>query len=422
MVKWMRALVAGAIALGLGASPPAWAGGMWVYETASPDVGTASAGRAALANDASTAFGNPAGMTRMGSQLLFGLQPIIVNTEFDEGTGTTISGTNGGDAGGFLPAGAIYGVYSLNDDLKFGCAFNSYAGGALNYESNWVGRYITMETALVTLNLNPVIAYRVLPWLSLGGGFSVQWAKLKDEVAVNNAAEGLPDGFMKYEDTNFGFGGNVGALFEIDAKTRLGITYRSQVDQGFSDAPSFGQLGPGLEAALRTAGVLGAPLGLDVTIPQEVMLSVYRDVTDDLAVMANFNWQNWAQFGELNLSLSTTPPIVKAVDSNLSDTFQGALGAHYKLGEPTTLLLGAAYDSSPATESNRSPALPVDGQFRLAAGIQYDINTDYTVGAAYEYANLGGANVDVTRASGRVQGDYQANSLNVFNFTVLRRF
>lgn len=411
----------GALVVAFGSSP-AWAGGMWVYEIGTPDVGTASAGRAALASDASTAFGNPAGMTRLGTQLLFGLQPLVVTTEFDEGGRTTVPGTNGGNAGGLVPAGGVYGVYSINDDLKLGMAFNSYAGGALDYESNWVGRYITTETQLLTFNLNPSIAYRVLPWLSLGVGFSAQWAKLKDELAINNVAESLPDGFMKYQDTNFGFGGNFGALFEIDERTRIGVTYRSQVGQSFDDVPSFGQLGPVLEAALRRAGVLNASLGLDVTIPQEVMVSVYRDITDDLALMANFNWQDWNQFGELTASLSTTPPRTGAVDTNLDGSFQGAVGAHYRLGEPTTLLLGFAYDSSPATEHNRSPALPIDQQLRFAAGVQYDVNEDYTIGASYEYADLGKANIDVARNSGTVQGDYGTNSLNVFNFTVIRRF
>jgi long-chain fatty acid transport protein len=405
----------------LGTSP-AWAGGAWVYENGATDVATASAGRAAVANDASTAFGNPAGMTRLGSQLLFGLQPLIVTTEFDVGSGTTVSGTSGGNAGGFVPAGGVYGIYSLRDDLKLGLAFNSYAGGALNYDSDWVGRYIATESTLLTFNFNPVIAYRVLPWLSLGAGFSVQWSKLKSELAINNVAEQLADGSMKYEDNNFGFGGNFGALFEIDPKTRLGVTYRSQVDHGFSDVPAFGQLGPGLEALLRQRGVLTASLDLDLTIPQEVMLSVYRDITDDLAVMANFNWQNWNQFGKINIALSTDPPGSQAVDANFDDTFQGAIGAHYRLGEPTLLMLGFAYDTSPVSEDNRSPSLPVDRQIRIAVGVQYDINAAYTIGAAYEYANLGSANIDTTRPSGTVQGDYQANSLNVFNLTVVRRF
>ena len=112
-------------------------------------------------------------MTRLdGSQVLFGLQPIIVTTEFDTGTRTTTTGN---------------------------------AGGSLNYDDNWVGRYYTTEAEILTFNFNPVIAYRVLPWLSLGAGFSVQWAKLKSEAAINHAFDQLPGGRLKYEDTNFRF-------------------------------------------------------------------------------------------------------------------------------------------------------------------------------------------------------------------------
>lgn len=418
----VRAIVTGATAAWMLGTTAAWAGGMWVYETGSIDVGTASAGRAAAANDVSTAFGNPAGLTRVGSQVLFALQPLIVTTEFDVGTHTTVNGTEGGNAGGLVPTGGVYAGYSLREDLKLGFAFNSYAGGALNYDSDWVGRYIVTESELLTLNFNPVIAYRVLPWLSIGAGFSVQWAKMKTELAISNAAEALPDGSMQFEDTNVGFGGNAGVLFEIDPKTRVGVTYRSQVDQGFNDVPSFGQLGPGLQQLLQNAGVLGAPLGMDVTIPQEVMLSAYRDITDDLAVMANFNWQNWSQFGEIGVALSTAPPRSTTVDANLEDTFQGAVGLNYRLAAPTLLQLGFAYDSSAVDAEHRSPSLPVDRQLRFAAGVQYDANRDYTIGFAYEYANLGSASVDTTRRTGTLQGDYQSNSLNVFNLTVLRRF
>jgi long-chain fatty acid transport protein len=406
----------------LGANP-AWAGGAWVYEVGTPDVGTASAGRAALATDASTAFGNPAGMTRLkDSQVLFGLQPMVVTTEFDTGPGTTISGTDGGNAGGFLPAGGVYGVYSLRPDLKVGIAFNSYLGGTLSYDSNWVGRYYTTQATLLTLNLNPVIAYRILPWLSVGAGFSVQWAKLKDEAAVNNVIDQLPDGRLKYDDTNFGFGGNVGLLFEIDPQTRVGVTYRSQVDQSFKSKISFSQLGPGLEAILQRNGVIGSPLTLDMTMPQAVMLSAYRDITDDLAVMANFGWQNWSQFGQLYVSLASPEPRSQVANANFDDTFHGAVGIHYRLGKPTMLQLGFAYDSSAVSEANRSVALPVDQQLRFAGGVQYDVTEDYTLGFSYEYADLGSASINTTRPAGTTQGNYQPNSLNVFNFTVIRRF
>lgn len=74
-------------------STPCWAAGLWLYETASPNTGTAGAGRAALAKDASTAAFNPAGMTKLErSQALPGFQTIIVNTKFDQAGGTSVTG------------------------------------------------------------------------------------------------------------------------------------------------------------------------------------------------------------------------------------------------------------------------------------------------------------------------------------------
>jgi long-chain fatty acid transport protein len=426
-VPWLIGAAAGLLLVGPAA---VWAGGLGLYEVGSPDLGTAAAGRAALAEDASTAWGNPAGMARLErSQFLIGLQPLIVTTEFDVGGQTNVpgGGTDGGNAGGFVPSGGIYGVYGLRPDLKLGISFNSYVGGNLDYEDDWVGRYYTTEAELLTFNLNPVVAYRVLPWLSLGAGFSVQWAELKQEAAINNnitMAQQLPDGRLKYKDTNFGFGGNFGVLVEIDPRTRVGVTYRSQVGQSFDDVPSFGQLGVALQSLLQRSGVLGRSLGIDMTIPQEVMVSAYRDVTDDLAVMANFGWQDWSQFGEFDVSLQTDPPRSQAVDADFDDTFHGAVGMHYRLGKPTLLSLGFAYDSSSVTEPHRSASLPVDRQLRFGGGVQYDPTPDYTLGFAYEFAGLGGADLNTTRnqRAGTLQGDYSPNTLNVISFTVIRRF
>ena len=47
---------------------PAWAGGLWLYEGAgTPDLGTAAAGRAALAQDASTGDRQSSGDDEAGS-------------------------------------------------------------------------------------------------------------------------------------------------------------------------------------------------------------------------------------------------------------------------------------------------------------------------------------------------------------------
>lgn len=105
--------VLGIIVAAAGSAGIARAGGLFLTEMGTPDLGTAAAGRAALAEDAATAFGNPAGMARLDqSQLLVGIQPAYAISRFDRDSGTTTSGGNGGNAGGFIPGMGLYAVYS----------------------------------------------------------------------------------------------------------------------------------------------------------------------------------------------------------------------------------------------------------------------------------------------------------------------
>lgn len=118
--------------IGLVFSTPAWAGGLALYELGTPDVGTAAAGWSARAQDASTAFTNPAGMTRLErSQMLAGVQPLYVNAEFDTGS-STFGGGDGGNAGGLVPAPGLYYVHDLTQEWKLGVAAASYFGLGLD--------------------------------------------------------------------------------------------------------------------------------------------------------------------------------------------------------------------------------------------------------------------------------------------------
>ena len=59
------------------------AGGLYLYEVGTPDVGLAGAGYAARADDAATVFTNPAGMTRLDQpSVLMGAQPVYMDMEF----------------------------------------------------------------------------------------------------------------------------------------------------------------------------------------------------------------------------------------------------------------------------------------------------------------------------------------------------
>jgi long-chain fatty acid transport protein len=397
----------------------AWAGAVWLFEQAAPDMGLAAAGRAALANDPSTAGANPAGMTRLDrSQLLVGFLGLDVSSKFEVASAGH-SGGSGGDAGGFVPAATLAYVHSLSPDLKLGVFAGSYFGLGIEYDDGWAGRYHTQKAELVTMGINPGIGYRVNEWLSIGGGIGILYGKLEQTVAVNNALDGLSDGKLTLEEEDVNIGGNVGILIEPTQRTRFGVTYRSAVDLEFDDVARAENIGPTL-AALSGTGV-----DLEMTIPQAVMVSAYHGLTDRFAIMANLGWQDWSEFGKTEITIRSSATTTLTDDRNFDDTWHAAIGAQYRITDPWLLSVGFAYDTDPVEDATyNQPDLPLDRQIRYAAGIQYDWNQDVTVGAAYTFLDLGDANVDLSGGplSGGLEGKYETNHIQFFNLNLIWRF
>jgi long-chain fatty acid transport protein len=402
-----------------------FASGLILYEINSPLTGTASAGWAALAEDASTAFTNPAGMTRLDrSQVLVGAQPLIITSKFNSSSATTFSGTDGGNAGGVIPSLGGYYVHSFSDRFKAGFSLLSYFGLGLDYGDNWVGRYYVEKSDFLTLAMSPSLAYKVNDWLSIGAMFNVLYSMLHSQTAIRNVLV-EPDGQLKYEDDDFGFGGGFGLLIEPRTGTRFGVTYYSPVNVSFNDVPELNGVGPVLDGILTRLGMIGTKVGMDFTIPQWIMASAYQQLTDRFAIMGNFGWQDWSQFGDVDISLSVNPETTKSFNNNVGfkDTWHAAIGAQYRVSEPWLLSAGFAYDSSPCNDSNRSPDMPFDRTFRYAAGVQYDWSKNLTLGLAYEFIDLGSAGIDKEGfLRGNLVGDYSPNNVNVVNVNLIYRF
>jgi long-chain fatty acid transport protein len=368
-----------------------------------------------MALDASTAFGNPAGMTKLErSQFLGAFQLVLPSMHFDVEAGTTF-GPPGetGNAGLPLPSASGFYVHKISPNWRLGVSLLSYLGLGANYGDTWAGRYYLQASKLLTAALNVSAAYKVNDWLSLGAGPTFMVGKLKQSTAINNILDGSPDGRLTLSSWAFGVGGIAGILLEPRQGTRFGVTYNSPVDLEFDDVLSTDGLGPTLSAILRARGLLGSKVDMTYTIPQQVMVSAYQQITDRFALMANFGWQNWEQFGKINVSIESSTPTSLTADAKLKDTWHAAIGAQYRLAPAWLLSLGFAYDSSAVGDADRIPALAVDRQLRYAIGIQYDWNKDITLGLAYEFVDLGNAPINTRRGplAGRLTGDYSPNHI-----------
>lgn len=282
----------------LAGSAQAQCGGLCIYEVASPQMGSSYAGAPALAQDAATAYLNPAGMTRLEkAEILQGAYAGIFNLNFDANQGKTVPPSlpgggvspftnSGGNVASFLPGVGTYAVIPLGEDLRFGMAINGIFGGSADYDNNWVGRTFITDVNLIILNLEPSLAYRVNDWLSIGAGLNVYYAQLDKFQFKATALPGSPtlkaDGADDWQPTF-----SVGVLLEPREGTRIGINYRYEADLELSggDAPGF---------------------EYDFTLPQGLNVGIYHELTDDLALLFDAGWSEWDEFSQQQIIVAGT--------------------------------------------------------------------------------------------------------------------
>jgi long-chain fatty acid transport protein len=406
----------------------AQAGGIDLYEIATPDVGLASAGYSARAQDPSTLFKNPAGMSLLsGVQVQGGLQLTYGSVQFSPNANTSarLGTEDGGNAIGALPAASLFLTVPLGERVHVGFGTFSYFGLLEDYNNNWVGRYYVQDSALVGVSLMPAASVKLTDWLSVGGGINVMYGYLKEHVAVNNLLPGVPDGQLRVRDDAWGVGGVGGILLQPCEGTRIGATYVSAVKLPFSTTPSFTGLGPGLSALLASP----PSLDLGVTVPQTAMIGIYQQLSPKWALMADVGWQNWHEFGKVEVGVDSATPGGPArtftTQLQFEDTWHGALGLQYQVSPKWRLSGGVAYDTSAEKSANRTVVLPLGQAWRFGVGAEYQVSQKLNLGAAYTFLWSGNLSVDQgsdTSIRGRVSGSFRDSWFSFFTLNATYKF
>ncbi len=413
-----------AVALGVGALVPniAAAGGITLYEVGTADVGLASAGYSARAQDASTVFTNPAGMTRLtGDQFTLGTQIFHADVGFAIAQGTTpaLGDDAGGNPIGWFPGGGMFYSHSMSPDLKVGVAITGNFGSVVKYDADWVGRYRAREGTLLGVSILPSAAWRVNENLSLGASLNAMYGKLKNVVAVNNFIG--TDGSLTLDDNAWGIGANLGLLYELDRATRFGVTYTSPVNLNFGAQTQWNGLEPGFRTLLASRGLLDANVDLGITVPQGVNASFYREIDPRWAILGSAGWQQWSKFGQVDVGVDSNNPVGLTTSLNFKDTWHVAGGAQYRLSETYLLNGGIAYDSGFQDSNSVALALPVNAAWRFGIGGQKEESKTFNWGWSIEYLFGGTLNANVTGSvpvalggRGDVVGSYNSVSFVFF--------
>ncbi len=375
----------------------AFGGGFAITEQSVKALGNASAGGAAAAEDASTIFYNPAGLTRLpADEFIAGVHAIMLSAKFrNEGsvhaTGLPLLGTNGGDGGALSLAPNLYYSNRVNDRLSAGLGVFAPFGLHTQYDASWVGRYHAVESDLKTVNINPSAAYRLTEKISLGAGLNLQYIRAVLSNAIDFgtifAGLGIPgmvpqanDGFVTLKADNWAWGYNAGVMYEFSRDTRTGIAYRSRIKQKLEGDADFSVPSPNPTGRFLDTGVHA-----DITLPDSLSLSLWHNFSDDVAVMADVTWTNWSTLNELRIRFDNPLETDAVTTTQWKDTFRYSLGAVYKPG-PWTFRAGVAYDKTPVPDAaHRTPRIPDNDRIWIALGTGYKLSENVSVNAGYAH-------------------------------------
>jgi long-chain fatty acid transport protein len=346
------------------------AGGIYLYEIGTSDLGFAAAGTAARAEDASTLFANPAGMTRLtGDQMTLGAQALYGDAEYKLDGQGILTGSDPGNVIGWFPGGSAFYSHSVSDRLKVGIGAYGNFGLALDFGDSWAGKNLVGEMALMAMTIQPTAAYRLDEQWSVGAGLTANYGYFKLEREPL-----LPGETRSQDDGDWDFGARLGVLYEPTKSTRFGLTWVSEAEYDF-DVNGSVTIGPITHTIPMSAGV---------TAPQQLMGSAYHRLNDRWAVMGNLGWQDWSEFADATLE---TEGGTITSSMRLQDTWHAAVGVQYTLNQQTKLNAGVAFDTSMyEDQSDSSFAIPNGDTWRLGAGVQHALSPQSEIGVAVQYA------------------------------------
>lgn len=422
MRTWIhrRALVPAALAATLGAwSIQAHPAGFALFEQNASGLGNAFAGAAAVAEDASTIYFNPAGMTRIrGRQVVGAVSLINVKITFENDGASTVplgqipGGGNGGDAGDLAAVPAGYLSWELNPNkLWLGVGVGGPFGLATDWEDGWIGRFHAIESSVEAININPSLAWKVNEQFSLGAGISFQRLKATFSNAVPYTAlagllgiPGVPigsEGVAEIEGDSWATGWNLGATWQVTPATRLGFAYRSKIEHDVEGDVSFASR-PAQLALVVPDGDVKAK----VELPDTASIAVVHDLDARWQLLADYTWTGWSSIPELAI-LRPTGQTVSRVDLAFEDSWRLALGANYRMDDRWTLRFGFAFDNTPVKDEKRTPRLPDMDRKWLSVGAQYRASQQLAFDLGFTYIFSSDASSELTSASaGNLSGSY----------------
>ncbi|WP_133060615.1 OmpP1/FadL family transporter [Parendozoicomonas haliclonae] len=382
-------LLSGAL---LGGAADVWAAGLGIDEMSVRRLGDAFSGGAAESTDASVVWYNPAALTHLNkAQLSAGAIAIPHDTRFkgevnlvqDEEAIHPVTGRNKHWTGTELVPD-VYVALPLTEQLWFGAGMNSPWGSGSTFNKQWLGRYQSVESRLLTVNLLTVLGWKISDEWSIGGGLVTQYA---DGVMKKSVLLGAPDpandGHFKGQGDNVAVGWTAGVHYQPLPDWQFGVHYRSAIRHTLK-----GHMEIDVPEAVTLASSEKVKADLGLKIPETFSLSAAHQLNEDWTIKADATWTRWDCIDELRFHPKTygqvfTQDEVQVMD--WSNTWRFAIGAEYRLTPSWLLRAGIAKDNTPIPNHTATLDFAINDYRALSLGATWELNEDLAIDMAVQH-------------------------------------
>ena len=407
---WKLSLLASLMGVGASAS----AAGFMLQEENAVQTGDFGAGGAAIAEDASTGFYNPAGLVRIEHpQLVLAANYIQFDTSYSGNVKYTdallppghntvnqqVNDVNGG-TGNVVPA--FHAAYPINDRLVAGFSVTTPMGLSTNYDTDTFVKYNATETTVKTVDFSPSFGYAITKKFSVGLGLDVERlaATLSNYATVTPALGDEYDTLSESKAYAWGYGYHAGVLYQSSPRTRYGLAYHSQV--AFDAVGSSTYTGPlASDSTSDPQSYSDNDAEVKFRQPANTMLSAYHNFGNAWSMMGTVTYTQWSVIQNLNLqNVMMSDPYGHPYETdvnipqNFRDTWRISVGANYKVDEDWLLRAGLGFDQSPTNNTDRNLRLPDENRYATSIGAHYQITKMVGLDGGWTHEFIQNANIN----------------------------
>jgi long-chain fatty acid transport protein len=186
--------------------------------------------------------------------------------------------------------------------LSFGLGVYAPYGGSISWPQDTGFRTVATQGKLTYLTINPVVAFKLLPSLSLGAGLMVNYVNMNLEQGLRQAYLPPNTNFFRFAGDGWSMGYNLGLLWQPIRQVSVGASFRSSATVTLNGHTEFEQFSAGIPDT-------SLPAHADFKFPLTAVCGLSYRPTPKWNLEFDADYTDWSSFGNTTIYQQGTPPL-----------------------------------------------------------------------------------------------------------------